>query len=96
MSSSMWRKLGAYINTPASELDRIETEFMRNEDRMKELIRIFLLSHPSPSWLLVAWGLYLTSWRDDDSDSCLRSLDHLQRFYLEGESHELYTITEIL
>ena len=83
MSDRLWRRFGAFINIPGSELDRIERQCTSHRECKQALIHTFLSSHPAPSWTLVAWALYMTEWNVEDS-SCLRALDHLQELFPTG------------
>ena len=89
MSDSLWRKFGAFVNIPDSELVKIKGQCTNDRECKQALIHTFLSSHPAPSWTLVAWALYMTEWwgkngGGDRESSCLRALDHLQELFPTG------------
>ena len=83
MSDRQWRRFGAFVNIPDSELDRIRGQCTNDRECKQALIHTFLSSHPAPSWTLVAWALYRTE-RYRGDDSCLRALDHQQELFPTG------------
>ncbi|CAI8033474.1 hypothetical protein GBAR_LOCUS18877, partial [Geodia barretti] len=91
MSDGLWRKFGGYANIPDSELDSIKAQCTSGRDCKQALILSFITSHPAPSWILVAWALYMTE-RYEGGGSCLRALDHLQQLFPTGRfrSKQIY------
>ena len=86
MSDDLWRKFGAYVNIPDSELNRIKEQCTSARECKQVLIDFFLSSHPAPSWTLVAWALYTT---ENGDGSCLKALDLLQQLFPTG-NNKLY------
>ena len=82
MSDRLWMEFGPYLNVPKSERKRIKEQCTSDRECKQALIHSFI-SHPAPSWTLVASALYMTEWYDEDG-SCLRALDHLQQLFPTG------------
>ena len=51
----------------------------------QDLIHNFLSSHPAPSWILVAWALYMTEYSGTQDGSCLKALDLLKQEFPTGK-----------
>ena len=83
MSDHLWRTFGEYINTPKSELKRIEQECTSDKECKEALIHSFISSHPAPSWPLVAQALYMTD-KERDDESCLKAFNLLQQLFPTG------------
>ena len=78
----MWRgEFAAYINLPVSEQDKIKSQHASDRDRKLALPHVFISAHPTPSWELVAHGLYQMGVFDD---SCHRALEYLQQHFPTG------------
>ena len=65
------------MDIPQSKLDMITEQHSSNLQCRRECCRVFLTEHPSPSWQLVAYALYI---RDHTKE-----LEVVQRKYLKGE-----------
>ena len=83
LMDELWKVFSGYVNTPGSEVKRIERECSSDKDRKQAVIPCFISAHPSPSWTLVARALYLMGWQYR-CESCHRSLDRLQQLFPTG------------
>ena len=86
MSDDRWEEFGRYVNTPGSELERIEGQYTSDRERKQGLIHSFIFSHPAPSWSLVAWALYQTGILGAATDGgSHKALDRLQQLFPTGK-----------
>ena len=81
MDDNWWHFFAAYINLPASEQNKIESQHASDGDRKLALPHVFISAHPTPSWELVAHALYQMGILDD---SCHRALEYLQQHFPTG------------
>lgn len=85
LSDNQWKTFGRCVNMPRSELDEIEKQCSSNRECKETLIRSFISSHPAPSWILVAWGLYLTGTFSSHDGSNHKALNKLQQLFPTGK-----------
>ena len=46
-----WKRLGTQLSVPTEELKDIETNFdLRVEDRCREMLQLWFITDPNPSW----------------------------------------------
>ena len=79
MDDGRWSLFGMYVNIPASERERIQSQCSSNRERKQAVINSLISGHPAPSWRLVAHALY--QMREDSSH---RALDRLQQLFPTG------------
>ena len=84
MTDGLWDEFGDKANIPKSERNRIEKRCTSDRECKQALVHSFLSSHPAPSWILVAWALYMTEYYGNGDGSCLRALDLLQQLFPTG------------
>ena len=79
MDDGLWEGFSRYVNIPASERARVQSQYSSSRERKQAAINYLISGHPAPSWRLVAHALYRMS-----SDSCHRALDRLQQLFPTG------------
>ena len=84
-----WREFGAILFVLHSKLDQIESQFTSDEERKDEVIRIYHIQHPHPTWEHVSDVLYMCGVLDD-GQQYYNALDRLQSMFPTGEcrSHQ--------
>ena len=79
-----WWDFGVKLEVPKSKLNQIESQFISDEERKDEGIRIHHTQHPHPTWEHVSDVLYLCGGFYDDQQYH-NVLDRLQSMFPTGE-----------
>ena len=66
-----------YIDIPKSKLDAIDRQHSSHDQRSRACWDLYITDHPSPSWKMVAYALYMIDH--------LKELEVVQKKYLKGE-----------
>ena len=85
MDDSLWRDFTAYTYIPDSERMKIDRQYSINgpKEFKRAVISYFIMTHPAPSWRLVADALYkMGPYRGGESSH--RALDRLQQVFPTG------------
>ena len=75
--SRRWWYIGYCLNIPLSKLNAIEGQHSSPDQRSRACWDLYVSEHPSPSWMGVAYALYVMD--------CLEELEVVQKKYLKGE-----------
>ena len=60
----MWRTMGVWLRIPDATMSYIDGECKDDLERLRRVVRYWLLKDPSASWRRLIWELYYTDYDD--------------------------------